>query len=81
MKTKGEEMAENAIISINHKMPQIELRDLFAMNALNGMLAGCVFARNKAEMHELDENDERMADVADIAYEFADAMLEARKRK
>ena len=65
MKTIGEEMAENAIISMNRKIPQAELRDLFAMNALNGMLA----------------NDYSIDGIAERSYMIADAMLEARRTK
>ena len=65
MKTIGEEMAENAIISMNRKIPQAELRDLFAMNALNGMLA----------------SDYSIDGIAERSYMIADAMLEARRTK
>jgi len=52
-----------------HSVSKIELRDLFAMSALQGILP-TLYGQNA-------EN----ANVASSAYALADAMLEARRRK
>lgn len=57
-----------AIQSLNQKIPDVELRDLFAMSALQGSLA----------------NPNTFGDSEDFAiraYDYADEMLKARKRK
>lgn len=61
-----------AIQSINHKIPDIELRDLFAMHALNGLMVQSE-AMSDPEFWNYDT-------IACIAYEAADAMIEARKK-
>lgn len=61
-----EQWVRNAVESIEVKTP--ELRDLFAMNALNGILASPDFAGNPEE-------------IAGYAYKYADAMLNARRKK
>lgn len=65
--TRGEQMTMMAIQSINQKIPDVELRDLFAMAALNGVLSDC-------EFHPYEQQ-------AEIAYHFADAMLRVRSKK
>ena len=55
----------NTLQNLERKTP--ELRDLFAMNALNGILSNGDFRGSKNE-------------YAEQAYGFADAMLEARKK-
>lgn len=57
---------QNTLKSIECNMP--DLRDLFAMNALNGILVSPDFSGTPDQL-------------ADIAYEYADAMIKARKRK
>ena len=57
---------QNTLKSIECNMP--DLRDLFAMNALNGILASPDFAGTPYE-------------ITKIAYEYADAMMQARKKK
>ena len=69
-------MAENAIISMNRKMPQVELRDLFAMNALSFLSGG---NWNGTSGDWILKKDESSKTIATIAYKIADAMLEARK--
>ena len=58
----------DSINEINRKMPEVTLRDLFAMNALNGILS-------QGDYH----GSERQ--YAEQAYNFADAMIAARKIK
>lgn len=56
-----------AIQSINHKIPELELRDLFAMSALKSIIEvsnGYFYGAN-----------------AETAYKYADAMLNARSKK
>ena len=60
--------ALDSINEINRKMPEVTLRDLFAMNALNGILA-------QGDFHGSEQQ------YAEEAYCFADAMLKARKSK
>lgn len=57
---------QNTLKSIECNMP--ELRDLFAMNALNGILA-------QGDFHGSEQQ------YAEQAYRFADAMIKARKVK
>jgi len=59
--------ALDSINEINRKLPEITLRDIFAMSALNGILSDC---DGYSQQHQ-----------AEIAYQFADAMLKARKNK
>lgn len=58
--------AERALNKIN----EVELRDVFAMQAMNGYLSGC--------SSYCVINPET---IAEDAYKLADAMLEARKKK
>lgn len=58
----------NAIQNINRKIPDVELRDLFAMNAMNAL----VNAR--------DNKCYSYIGTAQDAYNLADAMLEAREK-
>lgn len=51
------------------------LRDQFAMSALQGILSSPVMG--DSDLHESAEN--WLKDITESAYEFADAMLEARK--
>lgn len=68
MDTNGTTMEEmrtmEAIQSISHKIPEVTLRDMFAMQALNGLLSG---------------NWYTFKEIPKAAYELADAMLIARK--
>ncbi len=57
---------QNTLKSIECKMP--DLRDLFAMSALNGIIAQCDFSESQQQ-------------YAEQAYNFADAMIKARKNK
>lgn len=72
METNGTTMEEmitmEAIQSINYKIPELTLRDLFAMSVMTGTLAN-----SKASGFS--------EDFARRAYIYADAMLEARKTK
>lgn len=70
MEMNGTTMEElrtmQAIQSISHKLPDLTLRDLFAMQAMNGLLSGNWYTFNE---------------IAKSAYQMADAMLVARKDK
>lgn len=66
--TVEEHRTMDAIQCINQKIPELKLRDLFAMHALNGMIINANVPGKES-------------DFARWAYEYADAMLEARKEK
>lgn len=66
-----------AVQSINRKIPDIELRDLFAMNILGSFGGG---SWNGSYLNILDANPAQIEKTARIAYKVADAMLEARKK-
>lgn len=65
--------ALDSINEINRKMPEVTLRDLFAMHALNGLMV----QNESMESPDLWNYDA----LASCAYEAADAMLKARKHK
>ena len=56
-----------AIQSINHKIPELNLRDLYAMSALNAIISA--------------SNNYLYEAHSDVAYKYADAMLKARSKK
>jgi len=66
--TVGEQRTMMAIQDFCEKVPEIQLRDLFAMSALNGLLA-CQNTNGSAD------------EFAFGAYRFADAMILARRKK
>ena len=78
METSGTTMEElrtmQAIQSINQKIPDVELRDLFAMSAINGLALSSRLALSS-------KSEPFAADYAKRAYIIADAMLVARKGK
>ena len=53
----------------------MDLRDYFAAKAMQGFLAG------DAMLNESDTSKEWLNNIADAAYEMADAMLKARGNK
>lgn len=59
----------NAVRSIEEKVSEVKLRDLFAIAAMNAVLP---------TSWGMDTNNEN---IANFAYEMADEMLKARKRK
>ena len=65
--TAVEQRTHEAIQDINRKL-NVTLRDLFAMNAINGMSSNS------------DLNNHTLEDLAELAYKQADAMLKARKQ-
>jgi len=65
--TRGEQMTMMAIQSINQKIPDVELRDLFAMFALKGIIEV--------------SNGYYYGAHAETAYKYADAMLKERSKK
>ena len=58
----------HTIQAINHKMPDVELRDLFAMHALSGLVQG-------------DWGTADCETMAVTSYRLADEMLKARRKK
>ena len=74
--------ALDSINEINRKMPEITLRDIFAMNAMNGILNDNM----RTAVDDILRNDEKDKDfwterIAAASYKMADAMLQARKKK
>ena len=74
--------ALDSINEINRKMPDVTLRDLFAMNAMNGILNDHM----RTAVDDILRNDEKDKDfwterIAAASYKMADAMLQARKKK
>jgi len=74
--------ALDSINEINRKMPEITLRDMFAMNAMNGILNDHM----RTAVDDILRNDEKDRDfwterIAAASYKMADAMLQARKKK
>ena len=66
--TVGEQRTMAAIQAIASSISEIELRDLFAMSAMQGYLSKSYFDTTKN-------------DVPSMAYEMADKMLKARRIK
>lgn len=74
--------ALDSINEINRKMPEITLRDMFAMNAMNGILNDNM----RTAVDDILRNDENDKDfwterIAAASYKMADAMLQVRKKK
>ena len=65
--TIEEQRTMRAIQSMNSKMPEVTLRDLFAMNAMQGFLT----CGKEWDMQE----------IAELSYRQADAMFEVRNKK
>ena len=64
-----EQKTMQAIQNINRKIPEITLRDLFAMSSINGLI------------YDVGIDEENVQRYANKAYLIADAMLEARGGK
>ena len=69
MLTKEELATHRAIQRLGQKIPDITLRDLFAMSAIGGMSANSGL------------NNHTLEQLAELAYKQADAMLKAREKK
>lgn len=67
--TIGEQRTMMAIQELCNKIPEIELRDLFAIAALNGLAS-------QPSIYNIKEGY-----TANLSYTLADAMLKARKGK
>lgn len=67
MMTVFEQHTHELLQSACRKIPDVTLRDLFAMSSINGLIFG------------IDE--ENVQKYANKAYLIADAMLEAREKK
>lgn len=73
--------ALESINEINRKMPDVTLRDLFAMNAMNGILNDHM----RTAVDDILRNNEKDKDfwterIAAASYKMADAMLQARNK-
>lgn len=66
-----------AVQDMNRKLPQVELRDLFAMNTLAAFGGG---SWNGSYLNILNKNvNGHIEMAAKVAYKVADAMMKARK--
>ena len=76
--TIEEQTTMKAIQSVNREIPDLELRDLFAMHALTSFGGG---SWNGSWLNIADENrNGHIEKAADVAYRIADAMLVARRK-
>lgn len=74
--------ALDSINEINRKMPEVTLRDMFAMNAMNGILNDNMRTAVDDILRKDDENKDFWTErIAEASYKLADAMLQARKKK
>lgn len=67
--TIEEQRTMQAIQRLNAKVPEVTLRDLFAMSVIQTQVKDCLYADNEIK------------EMAKQSYRIADAMLEARGRK
>lgn len=67
MTTVEEQRTMQAIQQLNRKVPEVTLRDLFAMSVIQTQVKDCLY------------EDEEIEAMAKESYRVADAMLEARK--
>lgn len=75
-----EQWVKNTLESIEYKTP--ELRDLFAMNAMNGILNDNMRTSVDDILRKDDENQDFWTErIAEASYKLADAMMQARKKK
>lgn len=68
--TREEQLTMMSIQSINQKMPDLDLRDLFAMQAMNSLIIGA----SRKSMENV-----YLYDISKMSYEIADAMIKARR--
>ena len=66
--TVEEQRTMQAIQQLNRKVPEVTLRDLFAMSSINGLI------------YDVGIDEENVQRYANKAYLIADAMLEAKKK-
>lgn len=66
--TAVEQRTHKAIQDINRKLPDLELRDLFAMGIIAGMSSN------------IELNNHTLEDLAELAYKQVDIILKARKK-
>ena len=79
--TIGEERTMAAIQGIFQKMPDVDLRDLFATSAMNTII-NCHTNTNLNDILNVDSNNGYyLKTIPEAAYKLADAMLEARRKK
>ena len=77
--TAMEELTMQAIQTMNYKVPEVTLRDLFAMHALTSFGGG---SWNGSYLNILEENKyNHIETAAKVAYKLADAMIKAREEK
>ena len=68
MTTVEEQRTMIAIQQLNRKVPEVTLRDLFAMSIIQTQVKDCLY------------DDNEIKAMAEQTYRIADAMLEARKK-
>ena len=64
-----EQRTMESVMELNRKIPELSLRDIFALSAINGIVGNYYLDKQGAK------------EMADRAYLVADAMLEARGNK
>ena len=69
MATVEEQRTMIAIQQLNRKVPEVTLRDLFAMSVIQTQVKDCLY------------HDDEIKIIAQRSYRIADAMLEARQKK
>lgn len=68
MATVEEQRTMIAIQQLNRKVPEVTLRNLFAMNIIQTQVKDCLY------------HDDEIKIIAQRCYRLADAMLEARNK-
>ena len=71
----------HTIQAINQKLPDVELRDLFAMSAMNTIIHDHTVSNLNDILNIDDNNGYYLKTVPEAAYKLADAMLQARRKK
>jgi hypothetical protein len=64
--TVFEQRTHEAVQELNRKIPELKLRDLFAMSIIQTQVKDCLY------------DDDEIKGMAEQSYRIADAMLEAR---
>jgi hypothetical protein len=67
--TREEQITMQSLQRLERKIPDLTLRDLFAMNIINGLCANTLLSTTSLD------------DFATLTYKQADAMLKAREGK
>lgn len=73
--TREEQFTMQAIQGMYHKIQNIELRDIFAMQVLPGIMTNYPVLFSNMGLEKASEH------IAEMSYKIADAMLKTRKEK